>query len=127
MNLADPDVSLLGHGGFLIPRRLLGLGHVLILGGKVGLGHVDGGRLGVGGHGSRQPHHNEDDLHMTPGRHHTHHQEQHEDLRGGERVVKHIRDEAENQQNLDAHEDNQPRKDQHPLAIRECCLCQAAK
>lgn len=87
---------------------------------------MGGGRLGVGGQAPGDGHHNEHDLHVAPGGHHAHHQEQHEDLRGGEGVVDHIRDETKNQENLDTHEDYQPGKDKHPLSIGDCGLGHAA-
>ena len=84
------------------------------------------GRLGVSDQGPGEAHHNKHDLHVAPGGHHAHHQEQHEDLGGGEGVIDHIGDETQDQENLDAHEHYQPGKDQHPFSISDCGLSHAA-
>ena len=54
---------------------------------------------------------------MSPGGHDQQHQEEEEDLGDIEGVVQHVRDEAEDQEDLEAHVDNQPGQQQHPLVI----------
>ena len=106
----------LSHGSFIVLWRFFS--NVFIFGRKV-IGLLSGdNRFSVRSRSwSWEPHHNEDDLHVSPGGHDQQHQEEEEDLGDIEGVVQHVRDEAEDQEDLEAHVDNQPGQQQHPLVI----------
>ena len=101
---------LLGHGGLIILWWLLS--DILILGRSVG--GDSGLNVGCGGCGG-QAHDNEGQLDVSPGRHDAEDEEQQEDLGEVEGAVEDISNEGHDEDQLVAHEDDQPGQQQHPL------------
>jgi len=100
----------LSHGGLVIFGWLLR--DIFILGRDVGGdSSLDVGGRGCGG----QPHDNEGQLDVSPGGHNAEDQQQQEDLGQVEGAVENITDEGHDEDQLVAHEDDQPGQQQHPL------------